>query len=131
MKILAIALIYLSYGMFVAMYNGEQTDEQIFPTFASPAVEFEEIPSGCGGFGDCLEYIGRVITNIVLAVVFVVLFLAALIVFFAELLVIIGANAFEGVEGAPQEFNILVLAFFGLALGIAIFRAFRKGDTAA
>lgn len=129
MNLAALIFTFLAYGLFVAMYQGDSTGESTFPAFEAPEVEFEDLPASCGGFTDCIEYVGNVIKNVVLGFVYAILLIVAIIRLIVELLVLIVASAFTGFDGAPEWLNILVATFFGIATAITIYRALRKGDT--
>src|SRR5688572_8759704 len=84
----AIVLTFLFYGMFVTLYESGTVDESTFPTFSAPSIVFEDIPPSCGGFTDCIEYVGKILVNFVLGIIFVVLLIVSVIVLLVALLVI-------------------------------------------
>jgi hypothetical protein len=129
LNLLALIFFFISYGLFVGLYNGAETGEYDFPTFDAPEIDFENIPASCSGFTDCIEYVGKVFINFVLGIVYVVLLIAEIVLVLVELLVLIANNSFEGFEGAPEWFNALILAMMAAALIIIIYKAIRKGDT--
>jgi di/tricarboxylate transporter len=130
MKLLGIFFIFLAYGVFVAMYNtGESESAPDFPVFDAPEANFVDIPDDCSGFFDCTEYVGNVLKNIVLGVIYVVLLIVALLVFIIAFLALVAESAFSGIEGMPGWANALIVGVLGAAIAIIAYRAFRQGDT--
>lgn len=121
----------MAYGVFVAVYESDTSAAATFPTFNPPSIAFEEIPDGCGGFFDCTEFVGKVIVNIVLGVVYFVLLIVALLVFIVAFLAIVASSAFTGIDGMPAWGNAIILGIFGAALAVIIFKMTRKGDSSA
>lgn len=129
MNLAAIVATFLFYGMFITLYESGTVDESTFPTFDAPGIEFETIPDSCSGFTDCIEYVGNILVNFVLGIIFVVLLIVAIIVLLVELLIVASTNAFTGAEGLPIWLNAGITAIFGIALAVVIYRMVRKGDT--
>lgn len=129
MNLLQIFFIFLVYGLFGAMYNNETSVENTFPTFQAPPVEFATLPTGCGGFFDCTEYVGKVLVNIVLGVVYFVLLVVEILRVLVAIIILIATNAFTGIEGTPAWLNPIILGTFGVAISIIAFKAVRSGDT--
>jgi hypothetical protein len=131
MKLLMMVVLFFAYGTFASLYHGEAGNAVAFPTFDPPEINFQEIPAGCGGFADCIEYVGNIIINVVLGVIYIVLLIARLVIFMVQFLAVLAANAFVGIDGVPPWANGLLIVLFGTATGIIAFKAFRKGDTEA
>lgn len=132
MKLLFLIFLFLSYGIFVTLYNsGESPTAPDFPQFNAPNITFQDLPAHCSGIIDCTAYIGNVLINIVLGIIFFVLLIVAMLVFIVALVALFAASGFNGIEGAPDWFNALVLGVLGAAFGIMIYRSLRKGDTSA
>jgi hypothetical protein len=130
MNLVAIAITFLAYSLFVAMYNQSTSeDAPDFPTFSPPSVDFENVPSSCDGFLDCTEFIGKVIINIVLGVVYVVLLIVEIIRLLVEIATLILVSSFAGIEGVPTWFNTLVVGCFAVMTIVVIYKSVRKGDT--
>lgn len=114
------------------MYNASQLGTTpTFPTFLAPSIDFQDVPDSCGGFTDCIEFVGKIIVNLVLGVVFLILIVVSMLIFLVALIAILSASAVTGIEGAPDWFNIIIVVIFGSIVGIIIYRSLRKGDTAA
>lgn len=118
-------------GVKAMMLNADDPDSVEFPTFDSPDVEFETLPSSCGGFTDCIEFVGLIIVNLVLAVVFIILFLIALIAFVIEFVALLATVGFEPLDGAPAFVNVLLAVPTAAGIAIILFKMLRKGDTNA
>jgi len=131
MNLMVIFTTFLLYGLFVAAFNGETSTENAFPSFQEPSVDFYPIPDSCGGFADCIEYVGRIITNFVLGVVYVVLLLVEIIRVLVALIVLVVTSAFTGVDGAPTWFNNSVVGMFGVSTILIIYKSIRSGSTDA
>ena len=132
MKIVAIILIFIGYGMFTAMYNqGSDTAAADFPQFNGPNITFQSLPPNCSNIIDCTSYIGKVIVNIVLGVIYLVLLVVAVLLLIVQIVALIATSAFHGIDGASPWLNALIISFFGLSVSIAIYRAIRKGDASA
>ncbi len=131
MNLMGILFAFIGYGLFAAMYNGETSTEPVFPTFTPPGIEFFDVPENCSGFTDCIEFVGEILTNFVLGIVYVVLLLVELVRFIVALMVVVLSNAFGGVESAPPWVNVMIVGMFTAATAIIIYKAARKGDTSA
>lgn len=132
LDLLVILFVLIAWsGVKAMMLNAEEPDAVIFPTFDVPDLDFETIPNGCGGFTDCIEYVGNIIVNFVLGVVFVVLVLFELIGFIIEFVAILVTVGFEPLEGAPALVNVLLAVPTAAGIAIIIYKAIRKGDTDA
>lgn len=129
MKIIAVIFIFLSFTIFKAMVlETTQPDSFDIPTLDFPDLEFNELPDGCGGFTDCIEYVGNIIVNLVLGVVYVVLLLFNLVVFIAALFVLVGEVTITGIEDAPAWVNLIIFTPYLGIVGIILFKLIRKGD---
>lgn len=130
MNLVAIAVSFLAYSLFVAMYNQDTSeDAPEFPTFDPPGVDFQNIPNDCSGLFDCTEFVGKVLVNIVLGVVYVVLLLVEIIRLLVEITTLILLSAFSGIEGVPAWFNTLIVGAFAVMTVVVIYKSVRKGDT--
>lgn len=130
-NVLAIVFIFLAFTLFKILFINELGNEPeiIFPTLETPAFNFIDLSDGCGGFTDCIEYVGAVIYNIGLGLIFLVLFIVSLIVYIFELFAIIIEANFTGIEGAPWYFNLLLTFPFGFAISVILYKMVRRGST--
>lgn len=132
MKLVAILTIFLLYAMVKAMILSDDPETEIdLPAFEEPDQEIDDIPGGCGGFTDCIEFLGEVITGFVQAIIYVVQLIINLVTYFIEFLIFIVTATFTGVDGAPAWLNFILTVGPALGLAIIVFKAFRKGDTDA
>lgn len=131
MKIGFILFVFLAYAMAkVLILNESQGQPAIdFPTLDIPSFDFVDLSGGCGGFVDCIEYVGAVLLNMTLGIIFIVLLLINLIVYVFEVIGKILSLTFEGIEGAPFWVNALVVTPFLAALGVVIFKLIRSGES--
>lgn len=138
MKITTVVFIFIAYGIFQVLYfqgTSQSVDAAEFevgtPTFDAPVIEFIDLSAGCGGFTDCIEYVGGVLYNLVAGVIFLVLFIIELILFIIEFTVFMVTVTFTGVNGAPWWINSMIIGFFSVTISIIIYKLFRKGESAA
>jgi hypothetical protein len=133
MRLIAILFILVTWtivkGMILEDTSG--TPVLVFPTFDTPDFEFIDLSGGCGGFTDCIEYVGAVIYNIGLGLIFLILFLVELLSYIFELLVLIFTIQFTGISGAPGWLNIILALPIVGALAIIVYTMARKGNTSA
>lgn len=118
-------------GVKAMMLNADEPDSVVFPTFTAPDLDFREIPESCGGFTDCIEYVGNIIVNFVLGIVFVILVVFGLIAFILEFVALLVTVGFEPLDGAPSFVNVLLAIPTAAGIAIIAFKALRKGDTEA
>lgn len=127
---MGVLVAFVAYGLFVAMYNGgDGGAASTFPTFNAPTVSFQTIPSGCSGFFDCTEYVGKVLTNIVIGVVYAIQLIVEIVRVFVAMILLITTSAFSGVAGTPAWINVILLSVFGGSVVVIIYKSIRKGDT--
>lgn len=131
MKIVALLFIFLSYSVVKAMALEEINDTPAFtfPTFELPSLDFIDLSGGCGSFTDCIEYVGAVIYNFSLGIIFLILLIIELIVYVLELVALLVAIQFTGFDGAPQWVNTILTTPFLAAVGFIIFKLIRKGSS--
>ncbi|MHB1059786.1 MAG: hypothetical protein ACYC0F_18075 [Rhodanobacter sp.] len=131
MKIVTILFVFVAYGLIAAaiVNEGAQNPVFVFPTLDVPEFEFIDVTQGCGGVFECIGYIGDIIYNFVVGVIFVILFLANLLIYVAELFILIFTVAFEGAEGAPTEVNILLRLPFVAGIAFIIYKLIRSGKS--
>jgi hypothetical protein len=110
------------------MYNGEDAQEDIFPTFNAPQEPgFQQ--GGCNWWVLCTNVLADWVGFIAQGVIYVVLLLIEIIRMLVVIVVLIVSNAFTGFDGAPAWFNGLILVGMGGAFAVSIYKAVRKGDT--
>lgn len=131
MKTVQLVFILLGYLVFQILFvgSGGAEDPIIFPTFDVPDFEFIDLSSGCGGFTDCIEYVGAVIYNIGLGIIFLILFLIELITFVFDLFALIVEINFTGFNGAPWWVNLMFTVPLGAIIALLIYRMARSGET--
>lgn len=131
MKIVFIIFVFLAFTLAKILVINESTESPsiIFPTFDAPALDFIDLSAGCGGFVDCLEYIGAVIYNIGLGLIFLVLFIIELVGYIFELFALLINVTFTGVDGAPFWINALMTTPFLAAIAFILYKLIRKGSS--
>jgi hypothetical protein len=130
--LLVITFVLIAWtGVKAMMLNADEPESVTFPEFDAPDIEFNDLPDSCGGFTDCIEFVGNIIVNLVLGVVFVVLFLLALIIFVIEFVALLATIGFEPLDGAPAFVNVLLAVPTAAGIAIILYRMLRKGDTNA
>lgn len=100
-----------------------------FPSLETPDIEFLDLSAGCGGFTDCIEYVGAVLYNIGAGVIFIVLFIIELLVYLFQLFGLIISAAFTGIEGAPFWVNALLTLPFSAAIAFILYKLIRSGKS--
>lgn len=133
MKLIAILFILVAWTIVKGMIleDASGTPVLVFPTFDTPEFTFIDLSGGCGGFTDCIEYVGAVVYNIGLGLIFLVLFLIELIAYVFELFALIVTVQFTGIPGAPSWVSVLMGLPLIAGIAIIIFKMARKGDTNA
>lgn len=133
MKLLTIIFIFVSWTVVKGAIQSDLAGTPIvtFPVFETPTFEFIDLSGGCGGFTDCLEYIGAVIYNIGLGLIFLVLFLVELIQYIIAFFQLVIQIQFTGIPGAPYIVNVLLTTPFLAAIALIIYNATRRGRTAS
>lgn len=130
MKVLQIAFILLAFSTAKILVITEGGEAEItFPTFTAPDFQFIDLSGGCGGFTDCIEYVGAVLYNIGLGIIFLVVLLANLITYIFEIIVLLIEIQFLGVEGAPWWINTLMSFPLLAGMGFIIFKLVRSGKS--
>jgi hypothetical protein len=130
-SLLVMVFVSFAFALFVSMYDVSTNPTAVsFPTFTAPTVSFGAIPTDCSLLG-CVAYVGQVIVNIVIGIVFVVLLLVALVVYIVSLFVFIGTHAFTGVRGAPNVINALLTLPSVFTIGMVLYKLIRKGEDSA
>lgn len=132
MKLIAIIFTLFAFALAKSMIlNTAEPGALEFPTLDFPDANFDALPTGCGGFTDCIEYVGTVLVNLVLGIVFVVEVIFALILFVIEVFVLLATVGFTGVEGAPTWINALLVLPFVVGIGLVFYRLVRSGASEA
>lgn len=131
MKLVALIFIYLVWAIFLITYanTSESIPAVVFPTLESPDIDFIDVSDGCGGFIDCLEYIGAVLFNIGAGIIFLVLFIINLIVYVFQILAILLEVSFTGIDGAPWQFNTTISTVSAAIIAMLVFRLIRSGKS--
>lgn len=121
--------VYLCFGIFQIMYanTNEELPGTVFPTLESPDITFIDVGNGCGGFTDCIEYVGAVLFNIGAGLIFLVLFIINLLVFVFELFTILIEVSFTGIDGAHWTINLVLVTMNSALLALLIFAMIRAG----
>lgn len=129
MKIMYIIFVFLVYSVLTIMVINDNADRPVitFPTIDIPSFEFRDLSGGCGGFVDCIEYVGAVLFNIGLGIIFLVLFIVNLFVFLFALIALLLKVAFTGINGAPWWFNTIIVTLFLGSISIIVYRLTRSG----
>lgn len=133
MKVMALVFILLSFNIFKVLYANENPNVPniTFPTFTPPTFSPKNVTDGCGGVADCIRFIGNVIYNIGAGIVFVILFVLDLIVYIFKLFALIIAQSFQGINGAPFWFNLIVGTMNLGFIAFILYRLFRSGESSA
>lgn len=133
MNIVTIIFILLSFTIVKGLIQEDAAGapEFLFPTLDVPDFEFQDLSAGCGGFTDCIEFVGYVIYNIGLGIIFLVLLLINLVVYIFDILTLIIEINFTGIEGAPTFINAILALPFAASIAIIIFKLVRKGSSDA
>lgn len=102
-----------------------------FPTLDTPDIDFIDVSAGCGGFTDCIEYIGAILYNFVAGVIFLILFIINLLIYIFALLAILISVSFTGIDGAPWQFNTFIITVNAAVIALIIFFLIRSGKSDA
>jgi hypothetical protein len=130
MKFVALLFVLLAYATTKAMIiNDLNTAEVEFPVLTIPTFEFIDLSLGCAGFFDCTEYVGAVLYNMVLGIIFLVLLIVELLVYIVAMFATIFSLAFTGIEGAPEYINLLITVPMLAMLGMIIYKLIRAGSS--
>lgn len=129
MSILQILFIIVSFAVVKGLIINEANSTAFeLPTFTPPSITFQDVPDSCGGFTDCIEYIGDLLTNVVLGVIYLILFIVELVRYIGLLTIFIAQNAFQGVDGAPDWLNLLMSTPLIAGTAIIIYKLARSGE---
>lgn len=129
MKFLTIFFIFIAFTLAkILILNEGNTEPIVFPSFDAPDFDFIDLSGGCGGFTDCIEYVGAVLYNIGLTIIFLVLFIVELVTYVFELFALLLQVTFTGIDGAPFWINILLATPFAAAVALIIFRMSGGGE---
>lgn len=133
MKLLAILFILVAWTVVKGLIVEDASGVPVltFPTFETPSFAFQDLSGGCGSFTDCIEFVGYVLYNIGLGIIFLVLFFIELITYVFELFALIFQIQFTGVEGAPDYVNVLLALPFIAGIALIVFKMARSGETEA
>lgn len=131
MKITQLVVLIVSYVLVSALIvNSTSGAEPVeIPTLDVPEFDFINVTAGCGGFVDCIEYVGAVIYNIGLTIVAIIQLAFAFVGFIFAISVLIITYGVEGVAGAPAAVNVVIGGYLGITIALAIYRAIRSGKT--
>jgi hypothetical protein len=129
MKIMAVFAIQLFWIVFLFTYSNssDEIPNIQFPTFDTPNISFRDVSQGCGGFVDCIEYVGAVLYNVAGGVIFIILFLIELIQFTVAMFVLLTSTSFAGIDGAPWQFNVVITVISGALLALLLYFMVRSG----
>jgi hypothetical protein len=125
MRIVTLLFIVTMFTATKAMIINEDAEVAliVFPTFDPPGdFAFRDLSGGCGGFVDCIEYVGAVIYNVALAPVFVISFLIGVITYVFALFALFIEVTFTGVEGAPWWLNLAISLPILASLAVILYR---------
>jgi hypothetical protein len=133
MKIITLMIIILTFNVFKILYNAEGTigDEPTFPTLGETDVEFFPLDSGCSDVFGCIKFLAQVIYNIGAGIIFLISFIINLLIYLFELFALIVSQTFQGINGAPEWFNLIVSVFTAATIAFIIYRSIRSGETQA
>lgn len=132
LKLLEITFVFLAFSIVKALFLAQVTEFTVeFPTLDVPEFDFVETGGGCGGFSECLEFIGFVLRNIAIAVIDTVELLFSLTVFFFEFVAVVTDVLFTRIDGVPFYIDLVLFGGYTAALAIALYRAIKSGDAEA
>lgn len=133
MNIIQLTMLTITYLIVSAfVVNSAQGTEPIeLPVLDIPTFNFIDLSGGCGGFTDCIEYVGAVIYNVGLTIIAILQLIFELITYVIELGALILDYGLEGIAGAPTWLNLIIGTFLALNLSVIIFRMARTGDSNA
>lgn len=132
--LLAIIFILISWSYMKAEIENSVTPNTVtFPTFTAPTTSaFVDVTGGCGGFTECLEFIGFVVYDIALSIFYILALVVALVLYIVALLAILVAVNFTGFgPDAPVIVNVLTALPFVAGITIIIFKLARSGSSEA
>jgi hypothetical protein len=131
MKILAIFFVLISFNLFKIVYNDSTDSGPVieYPTLNLPEFNPIDVSGGCGGFVDCIEYVGAVLYNLALGIIFVVEFLIRIFVYIFQLIILVVQQTFTGIEGAPLVINVLITLPYAAGIGFIIYKLVRSGES--
>jgi hypothetical protein len=131
-KMIEIVWVFVAFTVIKALILAQSASVALdFPTLELPEAEFHDLSAGCGGFVDCIEFLGFVLMNIAESILFVVKLLVSLVVFVFGLFVFTFEVLFGTIDGAPGWLNGLLFAPYIVALSLIIYKMIRKGSTDA
>jgi hypothetical protein len=145
MRFVALLFLLVAFGFVKGLIlSAESGAELDFPEFATPTIsgdcstvnasasstciEIFDLSGGCGGFTDCIEYVGNLIWNIGAYFIWLVLFIISLVAFVVNLAVLMGTLLFDPIPGAPSWVSLLINAVLPATLAIKIYRLIREGS---
>lgn len=132
MKLLEITFVFLAFTIVKALFLASVTEFTVeFPTLEVPEFEFVETGGGCGGFSECLEFIGFVLRNIAIALIDTVELLFNFTIFFFDFLGVVTDILFTDIDGLTFYLDLLLFGVYTAALAIILYRAFKSGETEA
>lgn len=126
MKLFALITIGLLYSVFKFVLLVESNVfEPELPEFQSPDLAFNDLSGGCSGIVDCTKYVGDVLYDIALSVVFLVRVIFESIQFGFGLVKLALVLHFAGFEGMPSWLNVTITGLLTIATLIAGFNFIR------
>lgn len=133
MKIVAVIFIFLAFSLAKILVLNEASETPVinFPTLDPPSFDPIDLSAGCSGFVDCTEYVGAVIYNLALGIIFLILFIIDLVLYIIQLFNLLLAVSFDGIEGAPFWINALFSIPFLAMIAFILYRLIRSGESAA
>lgn len=133
MKLLTIIFIFVAWTVVKGAIQSDISGTPIvtFPTFDPPEFDFRDLSGGCGGFADCIEYVGAVLYNLGQIIRVPIEFLIEVLQYIVEFIQLVVEIQFTGIDGAPTIINVLLTVPFFAAIALIIFNAIRRGKTAS
>ncbi len=130
MKIGVLIFVLVSFTVAKAMYLDSTAGASLdFPELEIPDRDFEDLSGGCGGFTDCIEYVGAVIKNIGVGIIVFVELVFNLVVYAFALFSLMVVLSVSGIDGAPWYVNAILTTPFVAALSIIIYKMIRSGQS--
>lgn len=129
MKLIPLLTFLLAFTVLKGMILEEAAGAPVFtfPTLDVPDFDFIDLSGGCGSFTDCIEYVGAVIQNVALGIIFLILLIINLLVYIFEVITLIVSINFSGFEGAPWYVNAILSTPIVGSLALIVFLVVRSG----
>lgn len=130
MKLITVFFTFLVFTVIKGMVISDSSGAAAisFPELDVPSFEFRDLSLGCGGFTDCIEYVGAVFYNIGLGLIFIVLLLVNLLVYIFEIFVLVINIMFAEIGGPWWVDTIMLIPYF-LIFGVIIYKMVHSGSS--